>query len=61
MSNINQSITLASLNCRGLNKLLNNRGRPFGRIIQNFNFDILALQETNTTSPTIQQLIHNRS
>jgi exonuclease III len=49
MSNI-AHISLASLNCRGLKKILTQSGRSFSRILRSLPYDILALQETHAST-----------
>ncbi|KAG0821219.1 hypothetical protein G6F19_012039 [Rhizopus arrhizus] len=48
------SSTTASLNCRGLKKILSSSGRSFSRTLRSLHFDILALQETHADSLDIQ-------
>lgn len=45
-------ISFASLNCRGLKKILTPLGRAFARHIRSLSFDIIALQETHATDST---------
>lgn len=47
-------VSLASLNCRGLKKILSSSGRSFSRTLRSLHFDILALQETHADSLDIQ-------
>ena len=53
MSNI-AHISLASLNCRGLKKILTQLGRSFSRILRSLPYDILALQETHASTEQLQ-------
>ncbi|KAG1057614.1 hypothetical protein G6F43_000564 [Rhizopus delemar] len=45
---------IASLNCRGLKKILTQSGRSFSRILRSLPYDILALQETHASTEQLQ-------
>lgn len=47
-------ISLASLNCRGLKKILTPSGNSFARHIRSLKYDIIALQETHASSLLLQ-------
>ena len=50
MSDTPTRITCASLNCRGLKKVLTPSGRSLARHIRSLSYDIVALQETHADS-----------
>ena len=50
----NSHASLASLNCRGLKKILTNSGRSFSQTLRSLPYDLLALQETHASTEQLQ-------
>ncbi|KAG1411345.1 hypothetical protein G6F58_008601 [Rhizopus delemar] len=51
---IDPRVSMATLNCRGLKKVLSSTGRSFFHTLRSLPYDILALQETHASTSELQ-------
>ncbi|KAG1136220.1 hypothetical protein G6F37_012136 [Rhizopus arrhizus] len=51
---VTSRISVASLNCRGLKKIITPAGHSFSRYLRSLPYDLLALQETHASSSLLQ-------